>query len=337
MNPPFAAFAALGPAQREQMRRILGKTYKGRPDLSMAFVSHALAALKPGGALGCLFPASLLSLTSAAEWRHALVERAGMRFLASIGDFGLFDYALVQVAAAVFVNGPSDRRVLTLWTGNDASATGAALRQLRRSQTVGPVVEEGDAWRLGTVSIDRFAVRPDWRLRPPRVDKLLRELSEAIPTTVAELFKVRQGIRTGANEAFLLSHLEWRALPEGERRYFRRAVTNASIRNGRLDTTGYVFYPYHGGQSAFASETEVAAAVPTYFDRHLKPHAATLEARSTVAKSGAPWWALTRQRGFETGGKARVISKYLPRQKNLWATSGSGSLPSAWYSAVSVT
>ena len=26
-----------------------------------------------------------------------------------------------------------------------------------------------------------------------------------------------------------------------------------------------------------------------------------------------------------------------PRQKNLWATSGSGSLPSAWYSAVSVT
>lgn len=27
----------------------------------------------------------------------------------------------------------------------------------------------------------------------------------------------------------------------------------------------------------------------------------------------------------------------LPRQKNLWATSGSGSLPSAWYSAVSVT
>jgi hypothetical protein len=33
-------------------------------------------------------------------------------------------------------------------------------------------------------------------------------------------------------------------------------------------------------------------------------------------------------------GKA---TKTLPRQKNLWATSGSGSLPSAWYSAVSVT
>ena len=33
----------------------------------------------------------------------------------------------------------------------------------------------------------------------------------------------------------------------------------------------------------------------------------------------------------------RKAGYFLLRQKNLWATSGSGSLPSAWYSAVSVT
>jgi hypothetical protein len=33
----------------------------------------------------------------------------------------------------------------------------------------------------------------------------------------------------------------------------------------------------------------------------------------------------------------RVTAKKWLRQKNLWATSGSGSLPRAWYSAVSVT
>ena len=186
MNPPFAAFATLGPAQREQMRSILGKAYNGRPDLSMAFVSHAVAALKRGGALGCLFPASLLSLTSATEWRRGLAERAGLQFLASIGDFGLFDYALVQVAAAVFVNSPSDRQVLTLWTANDAGATGAALRQLRKSLTVGPGAEESKTWRLGRVSVGRFASRPDWRLRPPRIDRLVEELNEAVPTTVGD-------------------------------------------------------------------------------------------------------------------------------------------------------
>ncbi len=310
MNPPFAAFAALKPQQREQMRGILGKAYKGRPDLSMAFVSHAFAALKQGGALGCLFPASLLSLTSAAEWRQGLAERAGLRFLASIGDFGLFEYALVQVGAAVFVNGPGDRQVRTLWTSNDASATGAALRQLRKAQTSGVTAEESKVWRLGRVSSVRLATQPDWRLRPPRLERLIQELSEAVPTTVADFFKVQQGIRTGLNEAFLLSHQEWHALPADERRYFRKAVTNASIRDGRLDTSEYVFYPYGREQPAFVTEVDVAAAMPTYFEKHLKPHKPALAGRSTVEKQGAPWWALTRQRAFETGGKARVISKY---------------------------
>lgn len=310
MNPPFAAFATLGPTQREQMRVILGKAFNGRPDFSMAFVTHATAALNRGGALGCLFPASLLSLTSATEWRRGLAERAGIRFLASIGDFGLFDYALVQVAAAVFVNGPGDRQVLTLWTANDANATGAALRELRKSQTVGPGAEESKAWRLGRVSVARLVSRPDWRLRPPRIDRLIEELNEAVSMTVGDLFKVQQGIRTGANETFLLSGKEWEALPEAERHYFRPAVTNASIRDGRLETTQYVFYPYRGGKSAFATEAEVAGAVPAYFERHLKPHEATLAARSTVAKRGGSWWALSWQRGFDTGGKARIISKY---------------------------
>ncbi len=37
------------------------------------------------------------------------------------------------------------------------------------------------------------------------------------------------------------------------------------------------------------------------------------------------------------GRNADWLRNIEPRQKNLWATSGSGSLPSAWYSAVSVT
>jgi hypothetical protein len=48
------------------------------------------------------------------------------------------------------------------------------------------------------------------------------------------------------------------------------------------------------------------------------------------------WRGLSRltdiELGAEIGGALNV-----PRQKNLWATSGSGSLPSAWYKAISVT
>lgn len=156
----------------------------------------------------------------------------------------------------------------------------------------------------------QLAKLPDWRLRPPRVERLIQELGEAIPTTVADLFKVQQGIRTGLNDAFLLARDQWLALPPAEQSYFREAVTNVSIRDGRLETSEYVFYPYKRGRPAFATEAELIAAVPTYFARHLEPRQITLAARSTVAKRGKSWWTLAEQRAFETGGKPRVISKY---------------------------
>ena len=309
MNPPFAAAAVLSSEQKAAMRHVLGEAYQGRPDLSMAFVTHALAALQPGGALGCLFPASLLTLESAERWRRDLVKRGHPRFLASIGDFGLFEFALVQVAAAVFTTSPaSDGRLVTLWTSNDAEATGAALRRLRRSHTGAMAVEDTKAWRIGHASRQQLKIRDNWRLRAPHIEVLVEELSETLPTRVSDLFRVNQGIRTGNDDVFLLSVADWVTLPEEERGFFRRAITNASIRAGRIEATHYVFYPYYNGRVVFADEKEAAAKLPTYFDHYIWPNVSSLKARRLTPSQ--PWWALTRYRTFETGGKPRVVSKY---------------------------
>jgi hypothetical protein len=142
------------------------------------------------------------------------------------------------------------------------------------------------------------------------VEILLKELDEAVPTRVADLFQVRQGIRTGANEVFLLSATEWEALPEAERHFFRKAITNSAIKGGRLEPSEYVFYPYSRGRILFESEEEAIATLPTYFERYVLPNAQALKARSTVSRRGQPWWTLIWFRSFETGGKPRVVSKY---------------------------
>ena len=214
------------PEQRDRLAAVLGAETAGRGDYSMAFVLRALVVLEPGGALGTLFPASLLSLKAASVWRERLLDLADLRFLGSIGDFGLFSHALVQVAATVFSKGHrSDQELVALITENDPHATSAALRQLRRMGDDGhraTIVE--DAWSLFSVPVAALKGRPTWRLPSPKDERILRALSQAGLPSVGDLFEIARGIQTGFNSALLLTEDEYHALPAKERRYFRQAT-----------------------------------------------------------------------------------------------------------------
>ncbi len=226
MNPPFIGFAAQTPKQRDQLAVALGAASAGRGDYSMAFVLSALESLNPGGVLGTLFPASLLSLKAASTWREQLLDLADLRFLGSIGDFGLFSHALVQVAAAVFSKGRRhDQEFVALITENDPLATSVALRQLRRMrEEEGSATIVEDAWSLFPVPVAALKERPTWRLPSPKGERILKALSQAGLPTVANLFEIAQGIQTGLNTALLLTAEEYHALPAKERRFFRQAI-----------------------------------------------------------------------------------------------------------------
>src|SRR5438128_1527836 len=105
-------------------------------------------------------------------------------------------------------------------------------------------------------------------------------------STPSAIFKVRQGIRTGDNRAFLLSIDEWESLPSQEREYFRPAATNSTIRNGRLFRTKMVFYPYGSREIASADELEVE--LTQYCARWLKPRKEFLIAREGIEQNR--WW-----------------------------------------------
>src|SRR6185503_18846623 len=60
MNPPYMSWADLSKDQRSKLREVLGTNYKGRPDLSMAFVQRAVKIAKQGGVVATLLPAGVL-------------------------------------------------------------------------------------------------------------------------------------------------------------------------------------------------------------------------------------------------------------------------------------
>src|SRR5690606_15832456 len=122
-------------------------------------------------------------LQAAEAWRNDLIERSELRLLASLGDYGLFTHALVQVSAAVLAkpSGERMRRGITtaLVTTNSAEATGNALRTLRRLGSSAVATGEDAAWRLFHVPTTTLRRRPTWRLTSPKVEDALSRLFEA--------------------------------------------------------------------------------------------------------------------------------------------------------------
>ena len=316
MNPPFIAWPSLDNLQRDQMRQVLGSRLRGRGDLSMAFVSRAIDILSAGGALGVLLPSSLLTLQAAEAWRTDLLERTDLRLIASLGDYGLFAHALVQVAAAVMLKptNPAARRGTTtaLVTTNSAEATGDALRTLRRSHRRDLGSGEDDAWRLFEVATAKLQSRPTWRLITPSTEAALSKLIDAGAARVSDLFQVRQGVLTGDNKAFVLDNDAFETLPKQEKFFFKPAVMNHSIQDGRLRLLYWVFFPYDIEGPHFKTEDELLAAVPTYAERFLIPRREKLVVRRSVASADRKdWWGLARRRAtWAFDSSPRLVSKY---------------------------
>jgi len=314
MNPPFMAWSALDPRQRDQVRAVLGARQQGRADLSMAFVTRALDVLNDGGVLGVLLPASLLTLQAAQEWRRDILERGDLRLLASLGEYGLFAHALVQVAAAVVCK-PSDAAARSgtlraVVSTNSADATGNALRMLRKMPTATQVESPDGSWRIFQVPARKLESRPTWRITSPKMEAALSRLLEAGASTMADLFEVRQGVRTGDNKAFLLDQAQFNALPVREHRFFRRAVMNSSIQDGKIKETFWVFYPYGDPEIAISDEETLRDTLPTYFRKYLEPRRESLTQRASL-RAPLHWWDLSERRlSWASDERPRIISKY---------------------------
>ena len=316
MNPPFVSWLALTPQQRQQMRDVLGHRLQGRGDFSMAFVTRALETLSSGGVIGTLLPGSLLTLQAAEAWRKDILDKVDLRFIASLGEYGLFAHAQVQVAAAVFSKPHSEpeqhERVAALVTANDPEATGNALRTLRRVQQINPDFRDGNGWRLFRTSAESLRRRATWRLTPPRIETALNSLIESgRAVAIGEIFDVRQGVRTGLNSVFLLTAVQVEALPAKEREWFRPAITNEAISEGQIDSSHLVFYPYSQQGLSITSEDQLLRMLPNYFEKYLEPGRRRLEQRANIVRSNRrDWWGLSERRAWGLDPKPRLVSKY---------------------------
>jgi hypothetical protein len=110
---------------------------------------------------------------------------------------------------------------------------------------------------------------------------------------------------------FLLTQTQLSELPSRERDWFRPAVTNESIKNARIETDQFVFYPYDRQGLAVTTEAQLRKLVPTYFKQFLRPEQSRLERRANIVRAKrSDWWGLSERRAWALDSDPRIVSKY---------------------------
>lgn len=310
MNPPYASWRTLSVSARQQLTEQLGDLARSRPDIAFAFLIKGAMCLGADGMIGAVTPASLLDGTSAEPLRERLDQFMAKRVLVRLGNQSIFDQATVDaslyVASRRNDQAVGQTRTLMVWADHTSGASDRALRTLRSLD-----------WRPsdGAVELEdpHFSVYSDtdsenlsWAPRPLASSKILSRY-QSLPKLSA-IYSVNQGTITGLNSAFLLEEAEFKALPREERKFFRKAIVNSSVRNGRIVDGHWVFFPYGPALRSLDSEESLNVLLPQYTQLYLLPNKAALQRRAGMGDQG--WWHLTRKRSIHERRTPKVVSTY---------------------------
>ncbi len=341
MNPPFRSWERMSAVEKDWVTGLVTQKGQGRPDLSVGFVELALRCLKPNGTLATMVPAGVLASDSLAAWRNSLTEQASPTLISVLGEHGLFQHALVNAGIIALKKLSELPRQIerkahfhVAWSAPTPGSASKAIRALRRvltSSTPFSLRDRTNTWSVNTTTLESWAERSSWLPGAGVLGALLDRIRATCVTRVEDLFIVHQGIRTGANDAFLISPEQLSQLAPPERAYFRPAITNESFVNGKLKTKQFIFFPLDSWK-----EDELITSVPEFYRSHLLPKKPELSRRKSLKDDR--WWTLTRPRSkWLVSSTPRLISKrfglleafaidwnadYAPVQANAWLPRG---------------
>ncbi|MHB8884754.1 MAG: HsdM family class I SAM-dependent methyltransferase [Methylovirgula sp.] len=336
MNPPFLAWESLSSSQRSFVKAALGETFAGRPDLSTAFIQNSLSHLSDGGTLATLVPRGVLDSQRGARWRQSILDGGDVRLVGTFGEHGLFRYAMVSIGAIVFEKTRKGSPTIMVWSAERSHSAESALRALRRRVANNFIESRAPNWAIYVIRPAELAARKSWLPSPNAIGVLLDTIKDRNFPVVGTVFRVRQSIKTGLNEAFLISDDELKALPARERKYFRRVVSGEDIYGGRIHSTMNMFY----APKVFTSKRQLLAALPV-FGKRLATYESALKNRKSIADPST-WWEPVRPRSDLAEQSPRIFTKmfggpnmaavdlkgeFLPLQAYAWMPTFSADVP----------
>lgn len=297
-NPPFLATTLV--TNRERLEATY-TTARGRYDFSSLFVERAIQILRPGGMLGLVIPNRLFINKSAEPLREVLTTQCRMDVVIDFGSTKLFDAdAYVGCIVAQRMTDSTSRtpvRVVTVRSLEPDFMTSELLE-----------AEEKDVGSEDSQLVSYDARQPGagpWQLLSVR-EQRTRVLLDEASVRLGDVATVVQGIRTGANDIFVLEVLDDDGVSLarvsnglGEQWFIERELLEPLVFGSELarftevQPVRRLLYPYRSGRAI--SEIELRERYPRA-QEYLWAYRDILGARSSLRGTGAEYYELIRPR-----------------------------------------
>jgi len=305
VNPPFVAWNSIPIDMQENVQRILGPKAGGKTDLALAFLKIGMSAVKDGGYLLYVLPHSFLAVTSAAELRREIGEKFWVRHLVDLSGIRVFENVNAYVVLLVL------QKIPEYITGGESTDAPQAIVVKCRDFAGQALQDALDCKTVENVYYEVFEVPQrmfrgdDWTIAMnPKAESLL---SRVELVELNELFEIRQGFVTGADDIFIVPR---GSIPKGEEKIFVPYLPDREMLPYAVPSKvdSYVFFPQIGSNRL--SQAELEQGFPKTW-QYLLSHRDALESRRSVVNSANPWWRPVRMRTPSTMLRPKIVSPHL--------------------------
>lgn len=329
-NPPFISAPYI--IGRDVLQERF-ESARGRFDFSYLFVERSVQLLREGGILGLVVPNRVFGNKDAHGIRRVLSNRTTLVSLVDFGETEVFSRVSAYIGLLVA------KRQVEASHPLQVTRIGK-LPERFRGRVFAPSDTVEIHYRDSHFQVDTFVVPQPREDSPwvfvPQSDRLARtRVNETSSQTLSEIAGIFQGIKTGANDVFVLS-LE--STDEAFIGTYRNGFGDVSVLESDLlhpvafgshiqkyehpHTDQYILYPYRDNELIPWSEMEESFPNTA---RYLLRHKIILDGRRSTSQSGLQWYELIRRRDEAWLSKSKLIIRDLATE-NAFAVDLSGTI-----------
>lgn len=306
MNPPFMSWELLkNKKNRDAVIDTLGSSFeRKRPNIASAFFYKSINSLAIHGVLGCVLPYSILASGTYKTIRSEIESTTDLKLIAKLGNY-VFEDALTDVCIVVGKKEKTNSSPLLIWSKSEKGIAQEALRSLRKANASNEKIMDDKKFSIYTPAF--FPLDPNsWNIISFKNSNAKKDLDIFVLqkklSKISDIFKINQGALLGVKNIFKISNENYKHLCEEEKVYFRPVITNESIKNSKLKTNEYLWYPYNKDGIIIKNEQDLMQI--SFAEHTLMPNKGILERRNGIKE----WWGLTRPRNWQFEKEIRLYS-----------------------------